>query len=445
LTLALGVFAGALDAGVLSPALPALTRAFGIAPRDSAWVFTLYLVANVVAIPITSKLSDVYGRRPVYIACLAVFALGSAFAIVAPTFVAFLIARAIQAVGAGGIFPVATAAIADRVPLERRGAALGLLGAVWGLAAIIGPNVGGLVTHLLSWRWIFAVNIPFAAIVAVLARRTVPASAARQRGPLDLFGIAALSVGLLGIMVGLTRLDAGRSTLGNGTIVGALAVAVIAFLALAAIERHAADPIIAPDLFATRQLALTYGLEIAIGMLEAALFFIPSALAAAQHLNAAFAGFVAAIGALVFVGTIPLAGRALDAFGSRAVLTTGATITAIGLGSFAVTMSSLPLSLVTIAIAGVGFGALLGAPTRYIVSNEVGQHRRATAVGLLSIFLIFGMIAGGSLAGGLIGADIADATAYRTTYLAFAALALLAAFGTRALASKARERAIEGL
>lgn len=441
MTLGLGVFAGALDAGVLSPALPALTRAFAIAPRDSAWVFTLYLVANVVAIPIAAKLSDVFGRRPVYIACLVVFACGSAFAIAAPTFAAFLAARAMQAIGAGGIFPVATAAIADRVPLERRGAALGMLGAVWGLAAIVGPNVGGVITHFWSWRWIFALNVPLAAIVSVLAWRTVPAGAARRRGPLDLIGIGALSIGLVALMIGLTRFNAGVSLLDTSEIAVAFAIAAAMFLALPTIERSAADPVIAPDLFATRQLTLTYALEIAIGMLEAALFFVPSGLVAAQHLNAAFAGFVAAVGALVFVATIPLAGRALDAFGSRAVLTTGATITALGLGSFALTMDSLPLSILTISIAGIGFGALLGAPTRYIVSNEIGPDRRATGVGLLSIFLIFGMIAGGSLAGGLIGSDIADAAAYRTTYLAFAALAVIAAIATRSLKSRTRERA----
>src|ERR1700694_1698359 len=101
-TLALGVFAGALDLGVLSPALPALGAAFGVGPRDLAWVFTLYLLANVVAIPIASKLADQLGRRPVYILCVAIFAAGSVLAIAAPSFGVFLAARAIQAAGAGG-------------------------------------------------------------------------------------------------------------------------------------------------------------------------------------------------------------------------------------------------------------------------------------------------------------------------------------------------------
>src|SRR5476651_1927716 len=101
-TLGLGVFAGALDLGVLSPALPALGIAFGAGARDLPWIFTLYLLANVVSIPIMTKLADRNGRRPVYIACVSIFAVGSVMAIAAPNFTVFLIARAIQAFGAGG-------------------------------------------------------------------------------------------------------------------------------------------------------------------------------------------------------------------------------------------------------------------------------------------------------------------------------------------------------
>src|ERR1700680_3428543 len=208
ITLGLGVFAGALDLGVLSPALPALGAAFGVGPRELAWVFTLYLLANVVAIPVMTKLADRYGRRPIYIACVAIFAAGSVLAIAAPTFTIFLVARAIQAAGAGGIFPVATAAIADRIPPERRGAALGLVAATWGLAAVIGPTIGGLITHFISWHWVFALNVPLALIVVVMARTHVPSIAVNARGPLDVAGIVTLAIGLLATMSLLTRLYA---------------------------------------------------------------------------------------------------------------------------------------------------------------------------------------------------------------------------------------------
>jgi MFS family permease len=285
ITLGLGVFAGALDLGVLSPALPALGAAFGIGPRDLAWVFTLYLLANVASIPVATKLADRYGRRRVYIACVAVFAAGSLLAIAAPSYAVFLIARAIQAAGAGGIFPVATAAVADRVPPELRGSALGLIAATWGLAAIAGPILGGLITQFISWHWVFALNVPLAVGVIVMARRHVPASATNARGALDVAGIVTLAIGLLAMMGLLTRLYAFTGTIDPTLAWTMVAVGSAAFAAFAFIERRAEQPVIPPAFFRDRQLIVTYALEVLIGALEGSLFYIPAALVAAQHLS----------------------------------------------------------------------------------------------------------------------------------------------------------------
>jgi MFS family permease len=434
LTLGLGVFAGALDLGVLSPALPALGRSFGVGPGALAWVFTLYLLANVASIPIMTKLADRNGRRPVYIACVAVFAAGSMGAIGARSFPVFLIARAIAAVGAGGIFPVATAAIADRIPPERRGAALGLVAATWGLAAVIGPSLGGILTHFLSWHWIFAANLPLAIVVIAMARKTLPSQVSNVRGPLDAGGIVTLTLGLLAVMVGLTQLGA--------LLVPMLVLGAVLFAAFVAVERRAQEPVIRLYLFGQRQLQLTYALELLIGILEGALFFIPAALVAAQHMSYAAAGGIATLGALMFVAVIPAAGRALDAVGSRWVLTAGTLLTALGLLIFAFGFGSLWISLVAMVVAGTGFGALLGAPTRYIITNSVSADQRASAVGLLSIFLIIGQILGGSLAGGIIAAHAVDTQGYRTAYCAFTAIAVVAAVLTLALKSKAAEKLV---
>ena len=441
ITLGLGVFAGALDLGVLSPALPALGRSFGVGPQALAWVFTLYLLANVVAIPVMSKLADRNGRRPIYMLCVSVFAVGSVLAIAAPSFAVFLIARAIQAAGAGGIFPVATAAIADRVPVERRGAALGLVAATWGLAAVIGPGIGGVITHFISWHWIFVLNIPLAAIVLVMARTHVPANAANVRGPLDVGGIVTLATGLLATMCLLTRLYRIGGEVNLAAAWGLVIVAIASFVAFAAIERRARQPVIAPSLFRDRQLLVTYVLELFIGALEGALFFIPAALVAAQGLSYAVAGGIAALGAFCFVAVIPLAGRALDAIGSRAVLTAGSLLTAAGMAIFAFGFGNLWLALLAMIVAGTGFGALLGAPTRYIITNRVGADQRSVAVGLLSVMLIIGQIIGGSLGGGVAGSHGADAVeGYRVAYLVFTVVAVAAALLTFALASREAER-----
>ncbi len=428
LTLGLGVLAGALDLGVLSPALPAIGAQFAVATGDLAWVFTLYLLATVVSIAVMSVLADRLGRRPIYIACVSLFAFGSLIAVLAPNYGVFLLARAIQALGAGGIFPVATAAIGDAVPPARRGAALGLVAATWGLAAIVGPTFGGLVTHFISWRWIFALNFPLAAIVIYLAAIHVPANAPRARGPLDGAGLALLACGLLALMYGI-----------SGTHVLTIVVGIVVLVGFAYWQRLARNPIVPPSLFTSAQLAKTYALEIAIGMLEGSLFFIPTVLVGAQHLSYAAAGLIAAIGALVFVAVIPASGRALDRIGSRDVLLLGTFCTEAGIAFFALGFDTLWMSILAMIVAGFGFGALLGAPTRYIVTNETDPKTRATAVGLLSQFLIIGQIVGASMAGGIMSLAVSDTTAYRNTYIAFAIVALVAMGIAATLRSRRQE------
>lgn len=434
LVLGLGVFAGALDLSVLSPALPALARTFAIPTSELAWIFTLYLLVNIVGITVASTLADRHGRRVVYLGCLGLFAVGSLLAISSPNYGIFLLARALQAAGAGGIFPVATAAIGDVVPLERRGAALGMVAATWGVAAIIGPLIGGAVVHFVSWRWIFAANIPLALIVAWFARTVVPTNAPRMRGPLDVLGLSLLCVGLLGLVGGIVELQVVSALIGIACLVG-----------FTLRERIAPQPILPLTLFTHPQLAKTYALELAVGILEGSLFFIPTVLVQAQGLSAFAAGAIAALGAVMFVAVIPASGRALDRIGSRLVLFSGTVFTAIGLAIFANGFASLALAILAMIVAGIGFGALLGAPTRYIVTNAVAQTQRASAIGLLSQFLIVGQVLGSSLAGGIIHAYATPVAAYRSLYLAFCAVAVIALLITLTLNGKATERADAGL
>jgi len=431
MTLGLGVFAGALDLGVLSPALPAIGSDFAVGTGELAWIFTLYLLVNVIGIAVMSSLADRYGRRSTYIACLTIFGLGSILAMAAPNYAVFLLARAIQAFGAGGIFPVATAAIGDAIPPQRRGAALGLVAATWGVAAIVGPTFGGIVTHFIAWRWIFAPNIPLVIAVLWLAGRHLRQHVALVRERLDVIGLVLLAAGMLGLTYGAIEINPLALAVGIGTLVG------FAFW-----ERNTPHPIMPPSLLRNAQLGKTYALELLIGVLEGSLFFVPTVLVGAQHLSTASAGIVAALGALMFVIIIPLSGRALDTIGSRDVLLGGALLTEIGLALFALGFDALWTAIAAIIVAGVGFGALLGAPTRYIVSNETGGRGRATAIGLLSQFLILGQVIGASIAGGIMGAALSDVQAYRNTYLTFAVIAFAAIILAAMLRPRAQEFAV---
>jgi len=429
LTLSLGVFAGALDLSVLSPALPAIGREFEVQVPDLAWVFTIYLLVTVLSIALASTLADRYGRRPVYLACIALFAIGSIVAIAAPSYFIFLVARAIQALGAGGIFPVATATIGDVVPAARRGAALGLVAASWGFAAVIGPTAGGLITHFVSWRWIFAVNLPLAVVVFALALVDVPAVAPRRRSALDAGGLMLLCTGLIALTYGL---------IAQRVVIGVIGIVIL--ICFWIWESAASSPIVPPEVLRTPQLAKTYALEILIGVLEGSLFFIPTVLVSADGLSYAAAGFVAALGAFVFVAVIPNSGRALDRIGSRDVLLAGAIATELGLAIFALAFESLPLVLIAMIVTGAGFGALLGAPTRYIVTNETPERARGTAVGLLSQALIVGQIVGSSLAGAIFGMAQNELSGYRNAYLAFAGVAFVALALCATLKSQRQER-----
>jgi len=250
----------------------------------------------------------------------------------------------------------------------------------------------------------------------------------KKKGPLDVLGLLLLAAGLLFVMYGITVTHI------VPVITGALLLAGFWYR-----QRSIEYPILPPSLLHNKQLARTYLLELIIGMLEGSLFFIPTVLVSAEHLSYAAAGGIAAVGAIMFVVVIPASGRALDRLGSRNVLLAGTLLTELGLAIFALGFHSLALAVLSMIVAGVGFGALLGAPTRFIVSNETAPGSRATAIGLLSQFLIVGQILGGSIAGGIMTGAPSDDASFRWTYLTFAGLALLALVVTLFLRNRGAE------
>jgi multidrug resistance protein len=370
----------ALDIAIIGPALPTIQQAFGVDERSIAWVFSIYVLMNLVSTPLMAKLSDIYGRRAVYVADVALFGLGSAVVMLSPSFAVLLIGRAIQGFGAGGIFPVASAVIGDTFPPEKRGSALGMIGAVFGLAFIVGPIAGGLLL-LLGWHWIFAINLPIAAILMVAAWRVLPTTRPLERKGFDWLGMGTLAVLLAALAYGLNQIDTQNF---GGSL---LSPAVWPFLLLAVvlapvfwlIEQRAEDPIIHPALLAPRQIKLASAISFGAGLGEVSVLFMPALAVAAFAVSSSTASFMLMPLVLaLFIGS-PLAGRLLDRLGSRVVIIGGTAL----LGSGTILMGLWGDSQVGYysgsILVGFGLAALLGAPIRYIMLNEAAVHERAPA------------------------------------------------------------------
>ena len=206
----IGVFMAALDTSVLAPAIPALRASFDLDNRQVALVMTVFILCSLCSTAPLASLGDRHGRRPVYLASVSLFALGSLVIALSTSFWALLLGRAIQGVGSGGIIPTAAAVIGDVYAPRERARALGLIGAVYGMAFVLGPPLAGLLMVVASWQWIFAANLPIAALVLWMALRAMPAQP--RMGvlpPLDWRGIVVVFLLLSTLVLGLSRVADG--------------------------------------------------------------------------------------------------------------------------------------------------------------------------------------------------------------------------------------------
>src|SRR2546429_3207681 len=246
----LGLFVAALDQTVVGTALPRIvTELHG--NEIYTWAFTAYLLTATISGPIYGKLSDLFGRRPVLLFALAVFLIGSLLSGLSREMWQLVAFRALQGLGAGALFPIALAVIGDMFSPAERGKYQGFVGAVFGLASLIGPAIGGVITDTVGWQWVFFVNLPVGAVVFAVIWRTLPRvrpSAARPR--IDYLGATVLVAALVPILVGLTNKQSGNLA---DPAVGGLILAGLPITALFVwAEPRASKPIRPPELFPNR-------------------------------------------------------------------------------------------------------------------------------------------------------------------------------------------------
>lgn len=246
------IFLGAIDGQIVPVALLTIGRALGDATLI-AWVMAGYLVAGTVVTPIYGKLSDLHGRRRMLLAALAVSVVGSAACALAVSMPALIGGRVLQGLGSGALFALAQAAAADVISGPERGRYQGYFSAVFATAALAAPLLGGFLTTHLSWRAVFWVNLPLAALAAWQVRRVVaPAPSGRVRAPIDGWGAALLAAGLGITLIALTRVGQGAGWLSASTL-GLVALGVVLLAGWAWREADAPEPIVPLSLFANRR------------------------------------------------------------------------------------------------------------------------------------------------------------------------------------------------
>lgn len=442
ITVLLGVFMGALDITIVAPAFPVLEEAFGAPARDMSWTLTVYVLVNIVSMPLMARLSDVYGRRAIYTLDVVLFGAGSLLAASAPDLGVFLVGRGIQAAGAGGIFPVANAVIGDTFPPERRGFALGIVGALWGVAAIVGPLLGVIILAVASWSWIFAINFPIALLVMWLSFRNLPSAGQDEAPAFDWLGMTVLGALLLSVTFGVNQLGGENLMDSLGNIWPFLVVGAILLPVLWLIEHRAEDPVVKPALFGRRQIVLANVLSGAAGLGEAGIFFLPTLAGAALGLSERAAGLmIMPLAATMFVG-MPAVGRILDKMGSRVVLMFGGLATSLGMIMLGTIATNTPVFITSTVIVGLGLSSLLGAPTRYIAVNEADPEDRGAALAIIGVFNSIGIALGSALAGGVVTSGGGGLAGFQQAYLFVGGIGLIAGLLGTLLKSRAEELAV---
>ena len=401
----IGTFLAALDSTVVGTAMPTIVGDLGGLALYS-WVFASYLLAATVTGPVFGKLSDTYGRKPIYLAGIFFFLLGSVLAGTSETMAGLITFRTLQGLGAGAVQPTAVTIVGDIFELESRARVQGLFGTVWGISAVIGPAVGGLVTDYISWRWVFYINLPFGLAAATLLAVSLSESFERRPRRVDYLGATLLTSGLVAVLLAL--LGEGNTPSFSASTLALLFGGLVALALFVTVERRAEDPMVPLGLFRDRIFAVGVLGNLALGgVLFGVSVYIPLFVQGALAGTAVTAGAVIAPLSIGWpVGSF-IGGRVILRSGYRRTLLVGSCFIALGTGLSVPVSETTPLWYVVLAVFIIGLGMGFSSTT-YLVSvqNAVPWQRRGIATSSIVFFRTVGGSIGVAVMGALLNASL---------------------------------------
>jgi EmrB/QacA subfamily drug resistance transporter len=440
-------FMVALDATVVSTALPRMQADLHVGLTSLQWTLNSYGIAFAAGIITAAALGDRFGRRLMFTIGLALFTLASGACALAPSASALIAARTVQGLGGAIVLPLSLTILTTAFPAQRRGTIVGIYGGLAGLAVAAGPVVGGGLTQGIDWHWIFWVNVPIGVVAAALSARLLPESyGARER--LDLTGVGLVTCGVVAIVWALVR--ANQSGWASPEIISTLSAGAVLLVAFVAWENRTAQPMVPPRLFRARAFALG----------NATTFLMSGAIFAGAYLVAeefqfarGYSPVSTGLRLLPFFGMpmiiSPLAGALSDKTGRRPVMVTGLALLSAGFvwvalaGSLTTSWVELTLALL---VAGIGISmALPTVPTA--VLSAVAPHEMGKASGINYMAQRLGGVFGIAIstvvftANGHLGTPVTVTDGFKPALGACAGLALLATLSAMAITSRTDELA----
>lgn len=402
------IMLSSLDQTILSTAMPQVLRDLnGVA--HLSWVFSAYMLAATVAVPIVGRLSDSLGRRFVYLVAMVLFLVGSVLSGLSQSMGQLIFCRVLQGIGGGGMMVSAMAAVGDLFPPAVRGKYQGYIGASYAISSMIGPFLGGWITHAASWRWVFFINLPLGCFALWLVAKALPV---RRRGgslrQVDWWGALALVLTLVPLLIAIVS-SGTRSAWHAGPTVWLLLGAFAAFVGFLFVERKAVSPIITFRLFFNRSYAVAIlgNFLTAIAMFGAILF-IPLFAQGVLRLSPTQAGMVVTPMMLGVVASSAVCGQIISRTGRyKRVIVVGLGIALMGLFSLSrIDESATQMGLmIQMAILGIGLGATF--PTFQIVAQNAFDARRLGEVtGGIQLFRSLGGAVGTAIMGGVINSEM---------------------------------------